>query len=36
VTEIVVFDDASQNATYELAVGVKTLPGDDKLHVLQH
>jgi len=36
VEEIVVFDDASQDATYELAVGVKTLTGDDKLQVLQH
>jgi 2-polyprenyl-3-methyl-5-hydroxy-6-metoxy-1,4-benzoquinol methylase len=36
VAEIVIFDDASQDATYELAVGLKTLTGDDKLHILQH
>jgi 2-polyprenyl-3-methyl-5-hydroxy-6-metoxy-1,4-benzoquinol methylase len=36
VEEIVVFDDASQDATYELAIGVKTLSGDDKLQVLKH
>ncbi len=36
VEEIVVFDDASQDATYALALGLKTLTGDDKLQVLQH
>src|SRR5215472_7076402 len=36
VAEVVVFDDASQDATYELAVGLKTLTGDEKLQVLQH
>ena len=36
VAEVVVFDDASQDATYELAVGLKTLTGDDKLQVLKH
>ena len=36
VEEVVVFDDASQDATYELAVGLKTLAGDDKLQVLKH
>ena len=36
VEEIVVFDDASQDATYELAVGFKTIAGDDKLQVLKH
>jgi 2-polyprenyl-3-methyl-5-hydroxy-6-metoxy-1,4-benzoquinol methylase len=36
VEEVVVFDDASQDATYELAVGLKTLTGDDKLQVLKH
>jgi 2-polyprenyl-3-methyl-5-hydroxy-6-metoxy-1,4-benzoquinol methylase len=36
VEEIVVFDDASQDATYELAVGLKTLSADNKLQVLKH
>jgi glycosyltransferase involved in cell wall biosynthesis len=36
VEEILVFDDASQDATYELAVGLQTLSGDQKLHVLKH
>jgi 2-polyprenyl-3-methyl-5-hydroxy-6-metoxy-1,4-benzoquinol methylase len=36
VEEVVVFDDASQDATYELAVGLKTLAGDGKLQVLKH
>jgi glycosyltransferase involved in cell wall biosynthesis len=36
VEEILVFDDASQDATYELAVGLQTLAGDQKLHVLKH
>jgi 2-polyprenyl-3-methyl-5-hydroxy-6-metoxy-1,4-benzoquinol methylase len=36
VEEVVVFDDASQDATYELAVGFKTLAGSDRLHVLKH
>ena len=36
VEQVVVFDDASPDATYELAVGLKTLWGDDKLHVLKH
>ena len=31
-----VFDDASQDATYELAVGLKEVWGDTKLHVLKH
>lgn len=36
VEEVVVFDDASQDATYALALGLKTLTGEEKLHVLQH
>lgn len=36
VAEIVVFDDASQDATYELAVGLKSTLGDEKLRVLKH
>lgn len=36
VEQIVVFDDASQDATYELAMGLKAVSGDDKLHVLKH
>jgi 2-polyprenyl-3-methyl-5-hydroxy-6-metoxy-1,4-benzoquinol methylase len=36
VEEIAVFDDASQDATYELAVGLKTLNAFPKLHVLKH
>ena len=36
VEEIAVFDDASQDDTYELAVGLKALRGLPKLHVLKH
>ena len=36
VEEIAVFDDASQDATYELAVGLKALNSFPKLHVLKH
>ncbi len=36
VEQVVVFDDASQDATYELAVGLKEVWGDTKLHVLKH
>jgi 2-polyprenyl-3-methyl-5-hydroxy-6-metoxy-1,4-benzoquinol methylase len=36
VEEVVVFDDASQDATYELAVGLQTLSPDNKLQVLKH
>jgi 2-polyprenyl-3-methyl-5-hydroxy-6-metoxy-1,4-benzoquinol methylase len=36
VEEVAVFDDASQDATYELAVGLKTLRHLPKLQVLQH
>ncbi len=36
VEEIAVFDDASQDATVELAMGIKTLRGVQKLQVLSH
>ncbi len=36
VEEVAVFDDASQDATYELAVGLKTLRDLPKLHALHH
>jgi 2-polyprenyl-3-methyl-5-hydroxy-6-metoxy-1,4-benzoquinol methylase len=36
VEEIAVFDDASQDATYELAVGLKSLRDLPKLTVLKH
>ncbi len=36
VEEIAVFDDASQDATYELAIGLKTLNAFPKLQVLKH
>ncbi len=36
VEEIAVFDDASQDDTYELAVGLKTLRDLPKLNVLRH
>jgi len=36
VEEIAVFDDASQDSTYELAMGIKTLRGISKLQVLSH
>src|SRR5579863_8306510 len=36
VEEIAVFDDASQDSTYELAMGIKTLRGMHKLQVLSH
>jgi 2-polyprenyl-3-methyl-5-hydroxy-6-metoxy-1,4-benzoquinol methylase len=36
VEEIAVFDDASQDATYELALGIKALRGVRKLQVLSH
>ena len=36
IEQVAVFDDASQDATYALAVGLKTLTGNDKLHVLKH
>jgi 2-polyprenyl-3-methyl-5-hydroxy-6-metoxy-1,4-benzoquinol methylase len=36
VEEVAVFDDASQDATYELAVGLKTLRSLPKLQILKH
>jgi 2-polyprenyl-3-methyl-5-hydroxy-6-metoxy-1,4-benzoquinol methylase len=36
VEEVAVFDDASQDATYELAAGLKTTRNLPKLHVLHH
>ncbi len=36
VTEVVIFDDASQDATYALALGLKALIAEEKLQVLQH
>ncbi|HET8549647.1 MAG TPA: bifunctional glycosyltransferase/class I SAM-dependent methyltransferase, partial [Bryobacteraceae bacterium] len=36
IEQVAIFDDASQDATYALAVGLKTLTGNDKLHVLKH
>ncbi|HJZ97149.1 MAG TPA: glycosyltransferase [Candidatus Solibacter sp.] len=36
VEEVVVFDDASQDATFELAMGLKAVCGLPKLHVLKH
>ena len=36
VGEIAIFDDASHDATYELAVGLKALRQLPKLHVLSH
>ena len=36
VEEIAIFDDASQDATYELAMGIKTLRQLPKLAVLKH
>jgi 2-polyprenyl-3-methyl-5-hydroxy-6-metoxy-1,4-benzoquinol methylase len=36
VEEVAVFDDASQDSTYELAVGMKTMRDLPKLHVLHH
>src|SRR5260370_25862162 len=36
VEEIAIFDDSSQDATYELAVGPKALRQLEKLHVLSH
>ena len=36
VEEVVVFDDASQDATFELAMGLKTVCDLPKLHVLKH
>lgn len=36
VEEVAVFDDASQDATYELAVGLKTTRDVPKLNILHH
>jgi glycosyltransferase involved in cell wall biosynthesis len=36
IEEVAVFDDASHDATYELAVGYKTLWEQYKLHVVRH
>jgi len=36
VEEVVVFDDASQDGTFELAMGVKAVCDVPKLHVLKH
>ncbi len=36
VEEVAVFDDSSQDATYELAVGLKTTRDLPKLHILHH
>ncbi len=36
VEEVAIFDDASQDATYELAIGLKSLRGLPSLHVLKH
>jgi glycosyltransferase involved in cell wall biosynthesis len=36
VEEVVIFDDASSDETYELAIGLKTLSENTKLHVLKH
>ncbi len=36
VEEVAVFDDASHDATYELAVGMKAMRDLPKLHVLHH
>lgn len=36
VAEVVVFDDASQDSTYELALGYKAVAGNTKFHVLKN
>jgi glycosyltransferase involved in cell wall biosynthesis len=36
VEQVVVFDDASQDATYELAVGIQAMIGLPKLRVIKH
>jgi 2-polyprenyl-3-methyl-5-hydroxy-6-metoxy-1,4-benzoquinol methylase len=36
VEEVAVFDDASNDATYELAVGYKAVTGIDKVHIIKH
>jgi GT2 family glycosyltransferase len=36
IEEVAVFDDASKDETYELAVGYKTLFGDGKLNIMRN
>jgi glycosyltransferase involved in cell wall biosynthesis len=36
IDEVAVFDDASNDETYELAVGYKTLFGDGKLNIMRN
>src|SRR5260370_38614172 len=36
VEEVAIFDDASQDATYELAIGMNSLRGLPSLHGLSH
>lgn len=36
VTEVAIMDDASQDSTYELAMGYKSVSQIDKLHVVRH
>ncbi|MBI3681458.1 MAG: methyltransferase domain-containing protein [Acidobacteria bacterium] len=36
VSEVAVLDDASQDSTYELALGFKSVSQTDKLHVVRH
>ena len=36
VEEVMIFDDASQDATYELAVGLKAMFQTNKMHVFKH
>src|SRR6266498_2306003 len=36
VEEVVVFDDASKDATYEVGVGYKAVAGLDKLHIMKN
>jgi 2-polyprenyl-3-methyl-5-hydroxy-6-metoxy-1,4-benzoquinol methylase len=36
VEEVAIFDDASKDETFELAVGLKQLTSNPKLHVLKH
>ncbi|MGE3809183.1 MAG: methyltransferase domain-containing protein, partial [Gemmataceae bacterium] len=36
IEEVAVFDDASSDETYELAVGYRTLFGDDKLKIIRN
>ncbi|MBS1830805.1 MAG: glycosyltransferase, partial [Acidobacteria bacterium] len=36
VAEVAVLDDASQDSTYELAVGYKSIAQNEKLHAVRH